>query len=71
MIFFVYFLYSFIFCVQNHDQGFLNISSLLDAVMNEPVGLQQDDDVTVLNRPAAEALYQPKHISGQDMDDEI
>ena len=48
------------------------IYSLLDAVMNEPVGLQQDDDVTVLNRPAAEALYMPRHATAQDsMDDEI
>ena len=40
--------------------------------MNEPVGLQQDDDVTVLNRPAAQALYQPRHSTAQDtMDDEI
>ncbi len=46
--------------------------SLLEAVMNEPVGLQQDDDVTVLNRPAAQALYQPRHSTAQDtMDDEI
>ena len=48
------------------------LNSLLDAVMNEPVGLQQDDDVTVLNRPAAEALYMPRHSTAQDsMDDEI
>jgi hypothetical protein len=40
--------------------------------MNEPVGLQQDDDVTVLNRPAAEALYQPRHSASHDtIDDEI
>ena len=40
--------------------------------MNEPVGIQQDDDVTVLNRPAAEALYQPRHTSHHDVvDDEI
>ena len=40
--------------------------------MNEPVGIQQDDDVTVLNRPAAEALYRPRHTSAHDtIDDEI
>jgi hypothetical protein len=40
--------------------------------MNEPVGLQQYDDVTVLNRPAAEALYQPRHSASHDtIDDEI
>jgi hypothetical protein len=40
--------------------------------MNEPVGIQQDDDVTVLNKPAAEALYQPRHSSSHDnMEDEI
>ena len=40
--------------------------------MNEPVGIQQDDDVTVLNKPAAEALYQPRHTSHHDVvDDEI
>ena len=50
----------------------INICSLLEAVMNEPVGIQQDDDVTVLNRPAAEALYRPRHTSAHDtIDDEI
>jgi len=46
--------------------------SLLDAVTNEPVGLQQDDDVTVLNRPAAAALYRPSHsTSATEVEDEI
>ena len=34
--------------------------SLLDAVMKEPVILEQDD-VEVLNKPAANELYEPKH----------
>ena len=37
--------------------------SLLDAVMQEPVLVQMDNDVTVLNKPAATGYYQhlPPH----------
>ena len=45
---------------------FLNFS-LLDAVMNEPVILEQDD-VQVLNKPAAQEIYEPKHYdTGADL----
>lgn len=39
---------------------FIFLYCLLDAVMNEPVDMETDD-VTVLNKPAAKELYEPKH----------
>ena len=45
-------------------------SSLLDAVMREPVNMGQDD-VTVLNRPASSGWYQTLHPPSIAGDDEM
>ena len=49
----------------SYNAGF---NSLLDAVMNEPVIMEQDD-VEMSNRPvAAEEIYEPKHYdTGSDL----
>ena len=47
---------------------FVNLFSLLDAVMREPFNMGQDD-VTVMNRPASSNVYQtlhPPNIAGDD-----
>jgi hypothetical protein len=45
---------------------FLYLYCLLDAVMQEPVLIQMDNDVTVLNKPAATGYYEtlPPHSHG-------
>lgn len=47
---------------------FIFLYSLLDAVMNEPV-VMEEDDVEMLNRPAAaKEIYEPKHYdTGSDL----
>jgi len=47
---------------------FMYLYCLLDAVMQEPVLVQMDNDVTVLNKPAATGFYEPLPPHSHDHD---